>query len=95
MDYYFVPVDFKKPTLDDFLRFSAIFCETEGRKRLVHCAANYRASAFIAHYRLRAGAWSTQQADEWVAGIWDTAAFPVWQTFIQMLRANFDVVRAA
>jgi len=94
MNYYFLPVDFKQPTLNDFLRFSAIFRETEGRKRIVHCAANYRVSAFISRYQVMVGAWSTQQADEWVAGIWSTVEFPVWQVFIQTLRANLDIVRA-
>ena len=37
----------------------------------VHCAANWRVSAFVALYGQRRLGWSTGQADELVSGIWE------------------------
>lgn len=95
MQYRFLPVDFKQPTLADFNRFADVFRSVAGRKTLVHCAANYRVSVFVSHYKMLHEGWSAGQADEWIAGIWDTSAFPVWQTFIGTLRASMHAGRAS
>ncbi|UVE64516.1 protein tyrosine phosphatase family protein [Burkholderia pyrrocinia] len=90
MQYHFLPVDFKQPALEDFDRFADLFRQVAGGRTLVHCAANYRVSVFVSHYKMIHDGWSAAQADEWIAGIWNTAEFPVWQTFIQTLRASLS-----
>jgi len=50
LHYRHIAVQFEAPTLDDFQRFCDIMNASEGGKRFVHCAANYRASVFIALY---------------------------------------------
>ena len=50
MTYIHIPVDFEKPTKDDLKLFLTILSSLEGKKVLVHCALNYRASAFMYVY---------------------------------------------
>lgn len=50
-------------------------------KRHIHCAANYRASAFYAAYAVQKGLWTQAKAKVFIADIWDIADDPVWQAF--------------
>ncbi|HIG41732.1 MAG: protein tyrosine phosphatase family protein [bacterium] len=45
--YRHFPVDFSNPTESDYGAFEAVFEEFRDKKVLVHCAANFRASAFF------------------------------------------------
>jgi len=51
LNYIHIPVDFKKPTADDFAKFSKAMTDLNQQKIWVHCAANMRVSAFIYKYR--------------------------------------------
>ncbi len=95
IEYHFQPVDFKAPTLADFVRFCTVYHATAGRKRLVHCAGNFRVSAFVAHYKMIHDGWTEAQADAWVADVWKLADYPVWDAFVRRLRADLFVARAA
>src|SRR5262245_30415872 len=46
IDYVHIPVDFAAPTRDDLEAFSEAMDRCAGRTVHVHCAANYRVSAF-------------------------------------------------
>ena len=50
--YVNIPVDWRRPTYDDFELFSAVMNGARDRKVLVHCQANMRASAFTFLYRV-------------------------------------------
>lgn len=52
MDYVHVPVIFDAPTISDFYHFAAVMQRDADRKTLLHCAANFRASAFAFLYRV-------------------------------------------
>jgi protein tyrosine phosphatase (PTP) superfamily phosphohydrolase (DUF442 family) len=52
MDYLHVPVIWDAPTRSDFYTFAAAMQREPGKKTLLHCAANYRASAFAFLYRV-------------------------------------------
>ena len=52
MDYVHVPVIYEAPTISDFYHFAAIMQREPDRKTLLHCAANFRASAFSFLYRV-------------------------------------------
>jgi protein tyrosine phosphatase (PTP) superfamily phosphohydrolase (DUF442 family) len=52
MDYIHVPVIFDAPTMSDFYNFAAILQREPDSKTLLHCAANFRASAFSFLYRV-------------------------------------------
>ena len=52
MDYVQVPVIWEAPTMTDFYAFAGAMQRDPGKKTLLHCQANYRASAFAFLYRV-------------------------------------------
>lgn len=50
MTYIHIPVDFEKPKLSDAKQFLLLLQAFEGKKVFVHCAKNYRVTAFIYLY---------------------------------------------
>ncbi len=52
MDYAQVPVIWDAPTIADFDAFAAIMQSAPDKKTLLHCQANYRATAFAFLYRV-------------------------------------------
>jgi protein tyrosine phosphatase (PTP) superfamily phosphohydrolase (DUF442 family) len=84
LGYRHIPVRFDAPTVDDFRTFTATMDGWEGKKVLVHCAANYRASTFVALYgELRLG-WARERADAFARKLWSPNE--TWQTFIARCR---------
>jgi protein tyrosine phosphatase (PTP) superfamily phosphohydrolase (DUF442 family) len=87
--YHNIPVDWDNPTTDDLNKFSATMDIHQHKKILVHCQANYRATAFIALHRTNRLGWSEQNALKDLQKIWDPAEYPVWKKFIEKsLRAQ-------
>jgi protein tyrosine phosphatase (PTP) superfamily phosphohydrolase (DUF442 family) len=82
LEYFYIPVDFKQPTWSDFLKFSETLDGVHEKKILVHCAANYRVSAFYSFYAVRRGYWSADRAMEFIRSIWQPAEHPGWSEFI-------------
>ena len=63
MEYHHIPVVFGGPRVSDFERFVEIMDSCRGRKVFVHCALNWRVSAFVGLYgEMRLG-WSRTTAD--------------------------------
>lgn len=89
LDYVSIPVDFAAPTHADLERFCEAMDGLEGRKVHVHCAANYRVSAFYSLYAVHRGRCTVEQADALVRDVWDPAEHPVWAAFIADERARF------
>ncbi len=87
--YYNIQVDWDAPVLDDLNKFSAVMDMHQHKKVLVHCQANFRATAFIALYRTNRLGWSEQNALKELQKIWNPAEYPVWKKFIEKsLRAQ-------
>ena len=87
LDYVHIPVDFKAPTQEDHAAFVAAMQAHDGRKLLLHCAANYRVTAFYAIYAVQHLGWSRDQAYDFIAGTWNLADYPVWEAFVaEMLK---------
>ncbi len=82
IEYIHIPVDFKQPKRLDFEKFSAALDQVGEKKVHVHCAANYRVSAFYSLYQVRAGRWSVDQANEFMRDIWKPEEHPGWSEFI-------------
>ena len=79
-------MSFDAPALADFDAFVAAMDAWADRRVFVHCAANFRVSAFMAIYgELRLG-WSAQ-ADEHARSQWQPNR--VWQRFIADCRARY------
>ena len=88
MAYYHIPVEWEQPTDGDFATFEQVMCEVAPRRTLLHCAANFRVTAFYALYALKNLGWSEAQADEFRASIWRGSDYPVWEAFIQHMQAQ-------
>jgi protein tyrosine phosphatase (PTP) superfamily phosphohydrolase (DUF442 family) len=85
--YRHLPVSFDAPALADFDAFVAAMDAWADRRVFVHCAANFRVSAFMAVYgELRLG-WTRAQADQHARSQWEPNR--VWQKFIADCRGRY------
>ena len=82
LDYVYIPVDFNAPTRGDLEAFTDAMDARSSGKVHVHCAANYRVSAFYSLYALRRRLCTRDEADELVQSVWDPAEFSAWMAFI-------------
>ena len=82
LDYVHIPVDFESPTRADLEAFFEAMDARSGDKIHVHCAANYRVTAFYSLYALRRGLSTPDEADELVQSVWNPTEFPAWSAFI-------------
>ena len=53
-----------------------------GQKVHVHCAANYRVTAFYGLYALRRGLCTESETDQLMNELWNPDDYPVWMRFI-------------
>jgi uncharacterized protein (TIGR01244 family) len=88
MAYHHIPVSWQNPQESDFEKFTATMKQVSGQKALIHCAANYRATAFYSLYALQELKWTAEQADQLMRHFWKPGEYPVWDKFIQRLREN-------
>jgi protein tyrosine phosphatase (PTP) superfamily phosphohydrolase (DUF442 family) len=86
MIYYHIPVEWGNPTEYDFESFENVFRQLSKEKMLIHCAANFRATAFYMLYALKHLGWSDAQADEFMASVWEGSHYPVWENFINQMK---------
>jgi uncharacterized protein (TIGR01244 family) len=86
MAYHHIPVEWEQPTETDFEAFEQVFKQLAEGKVLIHCAANFRATAFYALYALKNLGWSEAQADTFRASIWQGSDYPVWEKFIEHMK---------
>jgi protein tyrosine phosphatase (PTP) superfamily phosphohydrolase (DUF442 family) len=81
MTYHHIPVLFDNPQLTDLSAFIGLMNRHKGEKTLVHCAANYRASAFTGLYLLYLNEFDEDGALSFIEEVWQPDA--VWQQFIE------------
>ncbi|MDH3632438.1 MAG: protein tyrosine phosphatase family protein [Gammaproteobacteria bacterium] len=84
VNYIHIPVDFKNPTNDDFVRFAQTMDDLKGTKVWVHCAANMRVSAFIYKYRRDILGEQKKVAIKDLKKIWEP--YGVWRSFLRKSR---------
>lgn len=84
LEYHHIPVVFTDPKVTDFERFVTVMDACRGRKTFVHCAANYRVSAFVALYGERRLGWSRAAADAHLRRFWEPNE--VWAAFVAECR---------
>jgi protein tyrosine phosphatase (PTP) superfamily phosphohydrolase (DUF442 family)/predicted kinase len=89
--YEHIPVVWAEPTAADLDAFFAAMERYAGRRLFVHCAANYRASAFNMLYRVLRLGWRIEDARPDMDVIWDPAEYPQWQTFIERSLRGLEV----
>jgi protein tyrosine phosphatase (PTP) superfamily phosphohydrolase (DUF442 family) len=83
ISYSFIPVDFKAPKQTDYQQFENVLSQHLDQKVHIHCAANYRASAFYAVFAYQHSVWSKQRAEQFILDIWQPKEHAVWQLFLQ------------
>jgi protein tyrosine phosphatase (PTP) superfamily phosphohydrolase (DUF442 family) len=82
LEYVHIPVDFDAPTRVDLELFAEAMDARADEKVHVHCAANYRVSAFCALYLLGRGLCGKTAAREVVHDVWNPSEHPAWQEFL-------------
>ncbi len=82
LDYVSIPVDFSDPKALDYALFVDALNACNEKRVLIHCAANYRVSAFYALYAHEHLGWSAEQAMAHIASIWEPEDYPPWGQFI-------------
>jgi protein tyrosine phosphatase (PTP) superfamily phosphohydrolase (DUF442 family) len=99
MAYYPIPVDWNHPKASDFEAFVGVMDqilagEMPGKitpkteKVLLHCAANFRVTAFYSLYAQKRLGWSEAQAEAFRAQIWQDSHYPAWEQFIAQIKAG-------
>jgi len=80
IDYLPIPVVFDDPQLSELLAFINYMNQRAGKKTMVHCAANYRASAFTGLYLFNQGELDASQMQSFIEDVWQPD--DIWQQFI-------------
>ena len=83
VQYFHIPVDFSAPNESDYSEFSRTLDGLFEKKIHIHCAANFRVSAFYSLYALRTKAWTQKQANEFISSIWNPSDYPGWPELIE------------
>jgi hypothetical protein len=84
-----LPVDFSAPKLEEYEQFKEKLRQSEGKKLLIHCAANYRVSAFYSRYAIESGKWTTEEADGFMLSIWQPSEYPAWTAWLAKVQRHF------
>ncbi len=84
--YINIPVDFQQPRHSDFQLFAETMDKHANDTTLVHCAYNWRVSAFVYLYRVLCRGVEREQAEQDMLAIWQPD--DTWQTFIEACMAN-------
>jgi protein tyrosine phosphatase (PTP) superfamily phosphohydrolase (DUF442 family) len=89
ISYTYIPVDWKDPKPSDFEMFSSVMNASQGRKTHIHCAANYRATAFYGLYAYMNYEWSKNKVNDLMSTLWKISDYPIWEQFVaDMMRIN-------
>lgn len=86
MNYIYIPVDWKAPQAEDFTQFEQAMAQLPAGKTLIHCAANFRVTAFYSLYAQKHLGWSEAEADAFRAPIWAGSDYPIWEQFITEMK---------
>jgi protein tyrosine phosphatase (PTP) superfamily phosphohydrolase (DUF442 family) len=81
LTYHHIPVVFDNPQIDELSNFISLMNEHSHLKTLVHCAANYRASAFTGLYLFAADILNQDEMQEFIEEVWQPDG--IWQQFIE------------
>lgn len=82
MAYTHIPVVWDSPTVADLEAFEQAMEDLTDARVLVHCAANFRVTAFYSLYARRHLGWTAAEAHAFRSSIWDGSDYPIWNAFI-------------
>lgn len=81
LPYLALPVDFKDPRAEDFARFRTLLDAHRDQPVFVHCAYNWRVSAFVFLYRVLVEGVAREHARRDLEAVWTPDE--VWSRFIE------------
>lgn len=87
LEYHHIPVDWEQPTPADYDAFVGLMQQNADKRTLLHCAANYRVTAFYSLYARQHLGWTEARADALRAAIW-RRQYPVWDKFIETIKTR-------
>lgn len=90
MSYTSIPVDWNNPTAADFAAFERAMAERGDAPLFLHCAANFRVTAFYALYARKHMGWTAAQGEALRQQIWAGEDYPVWEAFMARQTAEPD-----
>jgi uncharacterized protein (TIGR01244 family) len=90
MTYHHVPVEWDNPKESDFVAFDEVMQQSGAGKTLLHCAANFRVTAFYGLFAMKHLGWSERQVDEFRTSIWQGSDYPVWEAFIGRMKSKIE-----
>lgn len=79
--YHHIPVLFDSPQLEELKLFIELLNKYKEDKVLVHCTANYRASAFVGLYLFSIGQVDETEMEDFVDLIWKPNQ--IWREFME------------
>ena len=88
--YRHISVTFNPPHRDDYREFETAMNALQGKKIVIHSAANYRVFAFYARYACRNPGWSVAKAKRHIASLWDPIEHDPWGSFIAENVQNYN-----
>jgi protein tyrosine phosphatase (PTP) superfamily phosphohydrolase (DUF442 family) len=91
MAYHHVPVVWEEPRESDFEAFERAMASLRSLpdgKVLIHCAANFRVTAFYSLYAQKHLGWTDAQAAALRARIWKDRREPPWDDLIARIRSR-------
>lgn len=86
MQFIHIPVVWEMPSQDKLLQFFDVMQRHAAQRIFLHCAANMRASVFLALYRMLRLGWAFEAAMPDVHDIWQPDF--VWQSFLDKALAE-------
>jgi protein tyrosine phosphatase (PTP) superfamily phosphohydrolase (DUF442 family) len=86
LEYVHIPVQFATPRETDADAFFTAMEQHQGKKMLVHCAANMRVSAFLGLYRVLKQDWPREEAFRLMDTVWQPNE--VWSEFLSKMLAK-------
>ncbi|WP_228768325.1 protein tyrosine phosphatase family protein [Shewanella sp. TC10] len=94
MKYENIEVDWQQPTIEDVEQFFTVMERHNDKSILVHCAANYRASAFYYLYLATQGIDVSGEVLEDTLSPWGNlqqsfAKYPQWQALIEQVKIKY------
>ncbi len=90
MAYHHIPVEWENPQESDFEAFEAVMQAQPTGKILIHCAANFRVTAFYSLFAMKHLGWTEAQADDFRASIWRGSDYPIWEKFIDDMKVKIQ-----
>ena len=91
MRYHHIPVEWEQPKESDFEAFVDVVKRLPEGKTLIHCAANFRVTAFYSLYAQKHLGWSVAQSDACRDSIWKGSDYPVWKKFIDRMKTKLAI----